>query len=161
MGLSCHCFKGSWIRIRKRNCCSSSVIENQYLIRMVPERTNILSNSGTERKNSSTSSSVQKPMTRSTPARLYQLRSNRTISPPAGKCGTYLWKYHCVRSRSLGAAGSATTRQTRGLTFIGLLLVDDVKDRRLRHFCRLVQQPTFLVGKLLVGNLGQRLIEAN
>src|SRR6476659_7846218 len=113
MGLSFHCFKGSWIRIRKRNCCSSSVIENQYLIRMVPERTNILSNSGTERKNSSTSSSVQKPMTRSTPARLYQLRSNRTISPPAGKCGTYLWKYLCVRSRSLGA-GSATTRQTRG-----------------------------------------------
>ena len=26
-------------------------------------------------------------MTRSTPARLYQLRSNRTISPAAGRCG--------------------------------------------------------------------------
>ena len=44
------------------------------------------SNSGTERKNSSISSRVQKPMTRSTPARLYQLRSNSTISPAAGKC---------------------------------------------------------------------------
>ena len=32
------------------------------------------------------SSGVQKPMTYSTPARLYQLRSKITISPPAGKC---------------------------------------------------------------------------
>ena len=52
------------------------------------ERTSILSNSGTERKNSSTSSSVQNPMTRSTPARLYQLRSNRTTSPAAGRWAT-------------------------------------------------------------------------
>ena len=29
---------------------------------------------------------VQKPMTRSTPARLYQERSNSTISPAAGRC---------------------------------------------------------------------------
>jgi hypothetical protein len=71
-----------------RRCCSSSVIENQYLIRMIPERTSMRSNSGTERKNSSTSASLQKPITRSTPARLYQLRSNSTISPPAGKCET-------------------------------------------------------------------------
>ncbi len=73
------------MRIMKRKCCSSSVIENQYLMRMMPERTSIFSNSGTVRKNSSHSSSVQKPITRSTPARLYQLRSNRTISPPAGR----------------------------------------------------------------------------
>ena len=44
IGLSFHCLSGSWIRMRKRNSCSSSVIENQYLIRMVPERTSILSN---------------------------------------------------------------------------------------------------------------------
>ncbi len=31
---------------------------------------------------------VQKPITRSTPARLYQDRSNITISRPAGRCGT-------------------------------------------------------------------------
>ena len=43
------------------------------------------SNSGTVRKNSSDSASLQKPMTRSTPARLYQLRSKRTISPAGGK----------------------------------------------------------------------------
>ena len=41
------------MRIRKRKCCSSSVIENQYLISLMPERTSIRSNSGTERKNSS------------------------------------------------------------------------------------------------------------
>ncbi len=29
------------------------------------------------------------------PARLYQLRSNNTISPAAGSCSTYRWKYHC------------------------------------------------------------------
>ena len=46
-------------------------------MRMIPERTSIRSNSGQERRNSRYSSSVQKPMTRSTPARLYQLRSKQ------------------------------------------------------------------------------------
>ena len=45
-------------------------------------------NSGQERMNSATSSCVQKPITRSTPARLYQERSNRTISPGDGRCAT-------------------------------------------------------------------------
>ncbi len=48
IGESFHCFSGSWIRILKRNSCSSSVIENQYLMRMMPERTSMRSNSGTE-----------------------------------------------------------------------------------------------------------------
>src|SRR6478736_4885989 len=52
-------------------------------------------------------------MTRSTPARLYQLRSKRTISPAAGRCSTYRWKYHCVRCLSVGF-GKATTRTVRG-----------------------------------------------
>ena len=73
------------MRPRKRSSCSSSVIENQYLISLMPERCSMLSKAGTERKNSSYSSSVQKPITRSTPARLYQLRSNSTISPAAGR----------------------------------------------------------------------------
>ena len=38
-------------------------------------------------KNFFTCSSVQNPITRSTPARLYQLRSKITTSPAAGKCG--------------------------------------------------------------------------
>src|ERR1035437_3791877 len=46
------------------------------------------SNSGQLCRNSRYSLSLQKPMTCSTPARLYQLRSNRTISPAAGRCGT-------------------------------------------------------------------------
>ena len=88
IGLSFHCLSGSWMRIRKRSCCSSSDIENQYLIRRMPERSSIFSNSGTSWKNCSTCSGVAKPMTRSTPERLYQDRSNNTISPPDGKCGT-------------------------------------------------------------------------
>ena len=56
---------------------------------------------------------MQNPITRSTPARLYQERSNITISPADGRCGTYRWKYHWVRSRSLGFS-SATVRQPRG-----------------------------------------------
>src|SRR4030042_2857822 len=89
---------------------------------MIPERTSIRSNSGTERRNSAYSSSVQKPITRSTPARLYQLRSNKTISPSAGRWATYLWKYHGVFSRSVGA-GSATTRQTRGFRLSVMRLI--------------------------------------
>ena len=54
-------------------------------------------------------------MTGSTPARLYQLRSKMTTSPAAGKCGMYRCTYICDFSRSVGA-GSATTRNTRGLT---------------------------------------------
>ena len=74
------------MRPRKRAFCSSSEIENQYLISWMPERASMRSNSGTVLKNSSYWSSVQKPITRSTPARLYQLRSNSTISPAAGSC---------------------------------------------------------------------------
>ena len=88
IGLSFHCFRGSLIRQRNRNSCSSSVMENQYLMTWMPERTSIFSNSGTERKNSSYCASVQKSITRSTPARLYQLRSKSTISPAAGRCAT-------------------------------------------------------------------------
>src|SRR6188474_3611514 len=77
IGLSFQRLVGSLIRDWKRNSCSLSLTENQYLIRMMPERTSIRSNSGTERRNSAYSSSVQKPMTCSTLARLYQLRSKR------------------------------------------------------------------------------------
>ena len=73
------------MRMRKRNCCSSSVMENQYLIRMIPERTSMRSKSGTSWKNCSTWSGVAKPMTRSTLARLYQERSKSTISPAGGQ----------------------------------------------------------------------------
>ena len=57
--------------------------------------------------------SVQKPMTRSTLALLYQERSNSTISPAVGKCWMYRWKYHWPCSRSDGLL-SATVRADLG-----------------------------------------------
>ncbi len=63
--------------------------------------------------NSRYSRVVQNPITRSTPARLYQERSNSTISPALGRWVTYRWKYHWVRSRSVGFS-SATMRAPRG-----------------------------------------------
>src|SRR4029453_1247834 len=114
-GLSFHRLVGSSIRSWNLRSCSSSLTENQYLIKMIPERMSIRSNSGQDRRNSRYSSSVQNPITRSTPARLYQLRSNRTISPPAGRWGTYRWKYHSDFSRSVGVP-RATTRETLGLS---------------------------------------------
>ena len=46
---------------------------------------------GTRRMKRSYSSLLQNPITRSTPARLYQDRSNSTISPAAGKWAMYRW----------------------------------------------------------------------
>ena len=88
MSLSFQRRAGLPARSWKRRSCSSSLTENQYFSRMMPERTSIRSNSGQERRNSVYSSWVQNPMTYSTPARLYQLRSNRTISPAAGRWAT-------------------------------------------------------------------------
>ena len=88
IGLSFHCFIGSWMRAKNRSCCSSSLIENQYFTSLTPERTNMRSSSTTSWKKSSTCSGDAKPITRSTPARLYQERSKSTISPAAGRCAT-------------------------------------------------------------------------
>ena len=53
-------------------------------------------------------------MTRSTPARLYQERSNRTISPLAGQVGDVALEVPLALLASVGAA-RATTRAARGL----------------------------------------------
>ena len=63
-------------------------------------------------------SSVQKPITRSTPARLYQLRSKITISPAAGKCCMYrcmyIWRLLAVgRRRQRDEAEDARARRAR------------------------------------------------
>ena len=73
------------------------------------------STTGQRSRKRSYCSSLQKPMTRSTPARLYQLRSKITTSPAVGKCCMYRCMYIWPFSRSDGA-GSATTRKTRGLS---------------------------------------------
>ncbi|SHX13930.1 Uncharacterised protein [Mycobacteroides abscessus subsp. abscessus] len=93
--------------------CSAADTENHSLVRLIPSLTSICSKSGAWWINSECCSSLQNPITRSTPARLYQDRSKNTISPAAGRCGTYRWKYHWVRSRSVGFS-SATTRAPRG-----------------------------------------------
>ncbi len=85
VGESFHCRTGSTCRIVNRVRCSPRVTENHSLVRLMPSLTSICSNSGAWRMNSSCWSGVQKPITRSTPARLYQDRSNRTISPAAGQ----------------------------------------------------------------------------
>ncbi|MBB5978265.1 hypothetical protein HDA44_001606 [Kribbella solani] len=79
----------------------------------IPDRTSIRSNSGACRMNSSYCSWLQYPITCSTQARLYQDLSNSVISPAAGKCATYRWKYHWVCSRSVGFS-SATMLAPRG-----------------------------------------------
>ena len=54
----------------------------------------IRSNSGAWAMNCSYSGGEAKPITRSTPARLYQDRSKKTISPAVGRYCTKRWKYH-------------------------------------------------------------------
>ncbi len=79
---------GSSSRRRKRSCCTVSLTENQYLRSRIPSSTSIRSKIGHWRRNRWYSGWVQNPMTYSTPARLYQERSNSTISPAAGRCST-------------------------------------------------------------------------
>ena len=74
------------MRLSSRRVCSSALTSSQYLSRMIPESTIAFSTAGTCSRNRSVCSGVQKPITRSTPARLYQLRSKMTTSPAAGKC---------------------------------------------------------------------------
>jgi len=60
----------------------------KFLMKTPINGARISSNFGTDCMNSSCSSLEQKPITCSTPARLYQLRLNRTSSSATGSCGT-------------------------------------------------------------------------
>jgi hypothetical protein len=80
--------RGSSMRRSRRRVCSAGLTSSQYFSSRIPESTMAFSNDGASSRNRSVSSGLQKPITRSTPARLYQLRSKITTSPPAGKCGT-------------------------------------------------------------------------
>jgi len=110
VGLSFHCRTGSIWRIANLVCCSPGVTENQNFVSAMPSSTSIRSNCGACRKKASYCSSVHHPMTFSTPARLYQERSKKTISPAVGRCSTWRWKYHCRRSRSVGTVSATTAR---------------------------------------------------
>src|SRR5659263_585224 len=113
MGESFHWRSGSFRRFWKRSYCTLSDTENQYLRRWMPSSTSICSKMGHCRMNRIDSCGVQNSITFSTPARLYQERSKSTISPAAGRCAMWRWKYHCVCSRSVGE-GRAAIRATRG-----------------------------------------------
>ena len=93
IGLSFHWRSGSLIRASNRRCCSSLPTSSQYLMRRMPPRQCISQPSGQGSRKRRYCSFVQKPITCSTPARLYQLRSKITISPAAGKCCMYRWMY--------------------------------------------------------------------
>ncbi len=86
MSESFQILRGSCIRLSRRRVCSSALTSSQYFTRRIPACTMAFSTSGVSSRNLSVSSGSQKPMTGSTPARLYQLRSKITTSPAAGKC---------------------------------------------------------------------------
>jgi hypothetical protein len=82
-----HCLSGSSRRSSKRSFCRPCDTVNHILNRWIPLLTSDCSKSGTWRRNRACSWGVQKPITFSTPARLYQDRSNIVISPADGRCG--------------------------------------------------------------------------
>ena len=81
-------WKLSPMDLQSRVRCSDWVTENHSLVREKPLSVSISSNWGAWRRKISYSRSVQKPITRSTPARLYQDRSKSTISPAVGSWAT-------------------------------------------------------------------------
>ena len=72
------------MRASKRRFCPSSLTSSQNLISTMPSSTMYFSNSGHTSRKRRCCAFEQKPITYSTPARLYQLRSKITISPAAG-----------------------------------------------------------------------------
>ena len=102
--LSFHWRIGSVMRASNRLACSSLLTSSQYLMRMTPPSVMYFSKSGTFFRNPSCCSFVQKPITYSTPARLYQLRSKMTTSPAAGKCGDVALHEH-LRLLAIGRRG--------------------------------------------------------
>ena len=77
---------GLWRRSWKRLSCISWPRSSQNLKKMMPSRTICFSKRGVSSRKCWCCSGVQKPMTGSTPARLYQERSKVTNSPAVGKC---------------------------------------------------------------------------
>ena len=88
IGESFHWRMGSRRRDANRLSCSASLTLNQYLRRMMPSSMRRRSKMGVWCRKRRYSSGVQKPMTFSTPARLYQERSKSRISPAAGNSDT-------------------------------------------------------------------------
>ena len=109
-------------RMVNRVRCSARDTENHSLTSWMPLSTNAFSRPGACCMNSWYSVAVQKPMTGSTTARLYQDRSNSTISPAEGSWLKYRWKYHWV-----GSAASVLQRHHPGAPRVQVL--DEALDR--------------------------------
>ena len=86
--LTFHCLRPSPARDMTRLSCSSRLTENQNLNSRSPSLISISSNMTVSRRKRSVSAGVQKPITGSTTALLYQERSKKTISPADGRCAT-------------------------------------------------------------------------
>src|SRR5699024_4208975 len=86
VGESFQRLSGSVSRMANRFRCSRWETENHNFVKQIPELTSIRSRSGVSRINSKYCWGVQNPITRSTPALLYQDLSIITISPPEGRC---------------------------------------------------------------------------
>ena len=127
IGLIFHLFVGSLILSWNLFSCSLLLMEYQYLIKIIPDRISILSNSGHDLRNSSYSSSVQKPITFSTPALLYQLLSNNVISPLM-EVGNISLEYHWVFSFSVGYPKLLSYRY--GIHATGIVLITPPFRRR-------------------------------
>jgi hypothetical protein len=83
-----HCLSGSWRRSSKRSFCRPWDTVNHILKRKIQLLTSDCSKAGACRRNRACSCGLQKPITFSTPARLYHDLSNIVISPADGRCGT-------------------------------------------------------------------------
>ena len=83
----------SSIRPSSRLVCSSGLTSSQYFSRMIPALDDDLLELRDHLQKAFGLLLGAEPITRSTPARLYQLRSKIIISPAAGRCGMYRWAY--------------------------------------------------------------------
>ena len=100
------------MRDSSRRVCSSGLTSSQYFSRMMPDSTMDFSTSGTACRNRLACSSVQKPITRSTPARLYQLRSKITTLARGRQVRQVALDVH-LRFFPLGRSGQAPPPETR------------------------------------------------
>ena len=111
MGLSFHWRSGSSMRASKRRFCSLSLDLEPDLDQLDAAIHDVLLELGADLEETLVLLFEQKPITYSTPARLYQLRSKITISPAAGECWS---SAACTSGSSRGRrARAAPPRGTR------------------------------------------------
>ena len=120
------------MRLSRRRVCSSALTSSQYFSehdarhRPSPSRRR-----APARGSARASCSEQKPITRSTPARLYQLRSKMTTSPAGGKVRDVALHVH-LRLLALGGRGQRDDAEHPGADPLGDRLDRPALARRCR-----------------------------